>query len=329
MQQAEMLASGRLYQADFHNSSLEDLDLPDVQYTEWLGGVKIPYAVFGDLDAPKVLFATSPYGCKVDDESQMVRLKAQQIALGDEACVVGLHVYEPKNLELSYDDKKKVADGSFLPFADRVLAVMKEVDPKDDQQVGLYGFSMGADVSVETAYQMISNDRRGEYPVDMLGAIEPARVTARGTMAVVRAFGKSGKGLYDNVLESNSPALLEARGIDPEDSKARKKHDSSVRRGVMKYNAADVSGNLAIVRGFSGDDTLRQLNKMASSDDMPPTLVGRMADSRVSTPDFLKRLSQSESIETFEMPGDHSLGDNVRKSAAFMARTVLISPRAD
>lgn len=320
---AEIYADQQLATANFQNSSLEELQLPMVQVAEAPGGAQVPYAVFGDLDAPSVVFVTSPYGCRVDDESQMVRLEAQQKALGDDACVVGLHVYEPGKLELSAKERQVIASGSFRPYADRVLSVIEAVDPRDDQDVILYGFSMGADVSVDTTYRMATDPQRGIRSVERLAAIEPARSQKRGAIAVVRAFATSGDDLYDNVLASGSAALLEARGIDPTDSRAKKKHDAQVTKDVIRGNLRDVRGNIANIRGFATDETLGQLNDMIWDGVLPRTLVGRMTESPICTRVFMDTILPADNLAKFEVAGDHSLADNVSKSAAFAVQAVL------
>lgn len=320
---SEIYADRQLVAANFHNNSLAELQLPVVQAAEAPSGVQVPYAVFGNLDAPSLVFVTSPYGCRVNDESQMVRLKAQQDALGDDACIVGLHVYEPRVLELSRRERKTVASGSFRPYADRVLSVIEAVDPRDDQNIVLYGFSMGADVSVDTAYHMTTDPQRGIRSIERLAAIEPARSQKRGSIAVVRAFSTSGNDLYNNVLASHSVALLEARGIDPTDPRAKKKHDAQVAKDVVQGNIRDVRGNLANIRGFASDESLQQLNEMIRGDTLPRTLVGRMTESPVCIRAFMDALLPSDVLTKFEVAGDHSLADNVSKSAAFVVRAVL------
>ncbi len=320
---AEIYADSQLSAAGFHSSSLTELQLPVVQVAEAPGNVQVPYAVFGDRDAPRLVFAISPYGCRVDDESQMVRLEAQQKALGNDACIVGLHVYEPGRLELSAHERRMIAGGSFRPYADRVLSVIEAVDPHDDQEIILYGFSMGADVSVDTAYRMTSDPQRGIRSVERLAAIEPARSQKRGALAVVRAFATSGDDLYDNVMASRSPALLEARGIDQADPRAKKKHDAQVTKDVVRGNLQDIRGNIANIRGFATDESLSQLNAMIQGDVLPIALVGRMTESPVCAQDFMDALLPSDNLRTFEAEGDHSLADNVSKSAAFAVRAVL------
>lgn len=321
---AEQIVENRFEESGFHGRMLADLELPHMNFADGPGDTAIPYAVLGGREAPHLVFATSPYGCRVSDESQLIRLKAQQIALGDEACVVGLHVYEPRSLELTSSERKLVSSGNFRPYADRVLSVIEAVEPRDDQKVSLYGFSMGADVSIETAYQVVTDAQRGIIPIDRLGAVEPARSTKRGAIAVAKAFSSSGPDLFDNVLASRSPALLEARGIDPRDPKAKKKHDKDVGIGVTKDFMSDIAGGVANMRGFANDASLAQLNELIELDMLPRTSIGRATGSTICPPEFTARLRDSSKVETFSVSGDHSLADNIRRGAALMVRTVLL-----
>lgn len=321
---AEQTVASRLSDAHFDELSLADLNLPRIEHTEMSDGTDVPYAVFGNQDTEQLVFAISPYGCRVSDESQLVRLKAQQLALGDDACVVGLHVYDTAGLKLPASERDEVSGGSFRPYADRVLSVIEALDPRDDQQISLYGFSMGADVSIETVYQVVTDAQRGVVPIDRLGAIEPARSVKRGAFAVMNAFKNSGPDLYDNVIASASPALLEARDIDPDDPKAQKRHDARVAWDVMKANVLDVRGGIAHMRGFANDNSLQQLNELIELDVLPQTSIGRASESTICPPAFLSSLRPSDRVDTFTLPGDHSLADNIRMGAAMMVRAVLL-----
>jgi len=319
-------ASLILGESGFYDKSLADLRLPEVQrfYKEAIN-TDIVFVEMGDTKAAKtVVFAPLPYSTKLDDPSILVRLAAQQAVLGDECAVVGVQVYEPRNQTLDRNERRAISKGSFLPFADRLLATVEHMQLTDEQEVALYGFSMGADVSVEASHATLTDVNRGVITVDRLGVFEPARVVNRGGIAVMAAFGASGKQWFDNIIAADTTALFEARGIDITDPKAKKKHDASVSSVVMRYVLGDVTGNIAIAKGFGHHFTMEQLNTMAKDYGvtMPQTLLVRMTDSKVTPYESMRYQYLVPRITAREYAGDHSIADNIRQSAAFVLRLV-------
>jgi pimeloyl-ACP methyl ester carboxylesterase len=327
----ETLAQHRLRAAGFHEKSLADLELPQVQRLEFVGTpVNLCYIEMGNTaEAETVIFSVIPYSTTLEDNSIKVRLAAQQATLGPETAVVGVQVYEPVHQGLSPKQRELIAAGSFEPFADRLLMTMQLLNIREDQRISLYGFSMGADVSTEAAYSNIKNQNRGIARIERLGVFEPVRVMKRGAIAVAGTFGKSGKNLYQNVIDSDSPALLEARGIDLTDKRAAKKHAASVNRGVLGYNRKDIRGNYAILRGFGHDYTIARLNEMSlagiSNKDMPQMIVARLMDSGLTPRKALARLRTGENLEVFEYEGDHSAADKLQRSGAFVLQAAMAS----
>lgn len=303
----------------FGNQYLSDLRLSPVHHVDTPDGGRATYTVAGNICARRVAIALTPYSTRITDDSQRVRLAAQQRAVGEDVCVVGVQAYDPANAKLSKEQRRIVAKGSFAPYVERVLTVVEVLQLSDDQSVGFYGFSKGADVSTETVYAIANDRNKGIRSYDGLAAIEPARTVRRGRLAMLRAFAGSGGDLFDNVVASDSPALLEARDIDlVYDHKAEKHHASEVKKGVAQYSLQDLPGNFANLGGFRTDTTLQQINEMVRLGILPPTLVGRMTESTVCHPSFIGQLQESRNLTPFEASGDHSLADNIRMSAAFM-----------
>lgn len=325
----ERLSAERLEVAGFGHKSLAELQLPEVQRLSFNGTlVNLAYTELSNTpEADSVMFSVIPYSTRLEDDSIRLRLAAQQAVLGPDIALVGVQVYEPGYQELSGPQRKAVSTGSFAPFADRLLMTMELLHIRADQRIMLYGFSMGADVGVEAAYQNLTNPNRGAVMIESVGIFEPARVMKRGAIAVANTFGKSGKNLYRNVIESNSPALLEARGIDLYDKRAEKKHKAMVNRGVFDYNRKDVAGNFSILRGFGHNDTIEQINSMIHhaviSSDVPNMLVARMIYSGLTPREALKKIHRSDKVSVQEYAGDHSAADKLQRSGAFILQTAI------
>lgn len=325
----QSLAENRLVESGFLYKNLADLDLPNVQSVEAMDGSRVSYAIFGNPTTAKILmFSSVAYSTNLRDGSEMVHFAAQQEALGEEACVIGVQVYDPKNSKLDKAAKETVATGSFEPFAERLLAVIEKVNPKQDQEIVLHGYSMGADVAVETGYQAVTNPNKGQYNIERLGAFECARAKQRGRLAMMATFMTSGPELYENVTDSISPALLEARHINLRkniDSRlAKQKHDLWVAKNVLGYYGHDLRGNMSLVNGFGTDTSLRQLNIMASNPNSPLTVVGRGNKSKVCPPEFLDGLDEHEHLQTVTFEGDHSASDKLQNSVMFAMITAIL-----
>ncbi len=320
----EAVASLLLDRANFCAATLESLELPaEFSHVEAADGSRVPYIILGNpTDAKSLVYTSTPYSTRLSDLSQQVRLKAQQEVLGENYCLIAAQLYEPKAQEFDRTEKAKIAEGSFVPLSDRLFAVMEKVPPRDDQEVVLYGFSMSADVMVETAYQSVRDPQRGLYEINKLGVFECARAAKRGRLAVIKAFADSGKDLYDNVMSYPSSALLEARDIDVLDPKAKKRHDNAMAKGVANYFRKDLSGNLALISGFSKPTSKKQLIELSESLDQPLIKVGRMQDSTVCPRSFFEGLLRSNSFVLMDLPGDHSNADSLARSASFILRTV-------
>ncbi len=325
----EALSTSRLEGAGFFSAGLSDLELV-TPTTRMNGATLVRFSAYGNpSEAETIVFEPLPGTVKLDDLTIQLRLKAQQTALGEDYALVGVELYNPRDIRLNRDERRTTSQGFFGPFALRLLKTIETVGPRDDQKVGLYGYSLGADVSVEAAYENLTNETFGQTKIEHLGVYEACRMQNRGRVALQRAakvgqaFKDSGPDLFNNIVNTASPALLEASGIDINDPDAERKHAKSVEKVVKKYITKDILGNIAISSGLGHDITIDQLKFLCQHKDMPWTTLGRMRNSTMSPPGvaFL-HLPFVERLRTRLHDGDHSKADNLRYSAAFVLETV-------
>ena len=325
---AEYYARTGLEDAGLRTLALADMEMPQLQTHVMPDGARVRYAAFGNVaDAETVLATSLPWSTFLDDDSTMVRLKAQSMVLFDTVCVVGIEAYRPDPCGyFTRHEKRKLKSGDFRPVAERFMGVVEALDLQDDQELDVMGFSFAADTAVETAYQNLTDAQFGVRPIDRLTVVECARTRKLAHIPIIGAlkaglqFGASGKDLYDNVVASNSRALLEARGIDEDDSRAQKRHDRAVAKGVLEYIQGDLSGNLALAEGFAQDTSATQLHIVAESPDAPKLIVGRASRSKVCPPEFLDGFDQR--VKTFTVEGDHSVADKLSNSGGLARMAV-------
>lgn len=325
------LATERLAEAGFFSKSLADLELEQVNTVAAGNGV-VRFSAYGSLEVEMVVVETLPGTVALSDPSIQLRLKAHHTALGAGQALVGVELYNPKDMKFNHSARKAIAHGSFRPFADRLFRTINHLGLGDDQRLALFGYSLGADVNVETAHQNLTNENRGSRQIDSLGVYEPCRMRNRGRLALQRAmnvsaaFSKSGPDLFKNIVDTGSPALLGARGIDVNDPDAKKNHDKAVAKDVAKYTAQDLVGNIAITSGLGCNDSLWQLVEICKWPDMPSTTVSRMERTTMNPPGFpftlLNHAPATGRLRVLSYNGDHSLADNLRQSAAFVLQTV-------
>ena len=314
-------AAEALFEAGFQSKSYADLAIPPIKVSAGPDNVESPFVVFGDANEARSIHITSvPYSTRVSDKSQLVRAAAQHVVLGPETALVVAQLYDPKNQRFNHSERKQTANGSFRPLAQRLSGVIEHVGVRDDQTLDMSGFSMAADVGVEAVWLALHDSNFSFPEVSRLGVFDPARVVSRGAIGVSIAFAGSGKGLFQNVVNSHSPALLEARGINPQDPEAEKKHEKSVNLGVVEWNLADPLGNIALMRGFGTNVTTLQLAEIVRNEDSPRTVVVRMEDSRVCPAKDLESLSVPLVTES----GDHSAADNILRGASFALQTAAL-----
>lgn len=309
VERAHYDAALSLSSGSYHDETLEGAALPDVQDAH---GVR--FAQFGPKDAQHVILESAPYLTPLDKSHYLLRLRAQQAVLGEDYSVIGVEAFKPAG-GFSREDRKAFATGSFSLLAANVLRVAEATAVDDEQHHYAYGYSLGADVSVQTAYDVRTNPNRGVINLKGLGAIETARVADRGFM-VIKAMGDSGKGLARNIMASDSPALEEAWDVNADMSFAdvEKKIGKGVNAGIAGYMRSGVLANLALIRGFGTDKSVSQLNLLAHTD--LPVVLGRQEGSTVCPPEFIDRYADKPHFVTYTETGnDHSADDNLVGSA--------------
>ncbi|MGZ6005525.1 MAG: hypothetical protein ACXWLH_05265 [Candidatus Saccharimonadales bacterium] len=321
-------AEQRLEETNFYQKSVADLELPPLMFVETPDGKPIFYQVLGNLaEAKSVVVEPMAYSTRLSDTEHQVRLAAKQSALGDEYCMVGVQYFDPEGSEFANRQKWQIFKGDYKPIADRVLAVIDALNLRDEQELILYGYSLGADISVEVAFQNLDNWNCGLRRIDRLGAVDFTRGQNRsivGGLAVLLAFARSGGNLYENTVGSGSRALIEATGIDLADPAAEKKYLAKVNKHVTKYFMSDMTGNLAGFIGAATDGTVQHINDIGSYVNLRPlTKAGRTDDSLICKQSFLDCLQPHQDLVKFHEPGDHATADEIRRDVAFVLRTAL------
>ncbi|MDB5166243.1 MAG: hypothetical protein JWM37_315 [Candidatus Saccharibacteria bacterium] len=295
----------------------KDYELPEVAVTH-----DVRYAVVGAVDAPNVILESAPYLTAIDKPHYLLRLMAQQEVLGENYAVVGIEAFNPA-MNLTHRQRKAIAAGSFSVYATNVLRVAEAVHCEDDQVFSAYGYSLGGDVAVQTAYDVATNENRGVINIQGLGAVEAARVDNRG-LRVVKAMADSGKNLWQNVRNSESEALNVAWGIDENMT------DEQIKEAVSHIDVRFLAGYMlrgplhirALISGSGTRETVHQLDHLSYTD--LPVVLGRQAASKVCTPEFIDRYAEAFTVFT-EFGNDHSADDNLIRSAGralFFARTI-------
>lgn len=333
----DLVAANRLDEYDIDRRRLYDYDLPGVQAVT-TDNSATRFVAFGNvLSTPNVMSVVAPYSTLVDAPHYLVRLKAMQVALGDEFSLIAIEANNPNKQKFTKEQRKKVSQGNFDPLSERVLSVLEHKQFESDQKIFLYGHSMGADVSTELAFQNQFNPSRGILNIAGLCINEAARTTKRTPREVLGAFKKSGTGLLQNVIDTNSPALLDAWKLplfsfNVEDFRYR--FEVRVGLGVGKYAIADVLGNLALVRGFATDRTIEQIERLntehlrvknsrinrAINNTFPITAIKSTNSNVFDQSGFdriqLESMRKGSEITTREVNGDHSNDDNIRIAAS-------------
>lgn len=309
------LADERLANAGFYEKSLAELQIPEVNVTP--DGVK--HVLIGNRLAPNVVLQSAPYLTDLQKPHYRLRLAAQQAALGEDYAMLGVQAYDPQKDVFGRHERAQLAKGDFSPLSARVLRAAAEsgVDVAEATFMP-YGYSLGGDVAIQTAHDVLLNESRGVVDVRALGAFEFARCKKRGVM-VVKAMGDSGKGLYENVCASEMPALDEAWNIqDGPSDRAKKRFDAGVNKDVVRYMQSGARSNLAIVRGFGTGMSTRQLTDVLQyaqqQEDGLYVMAGRQNDSTVC-PILPDADTFKKQYDALALPGDHSADDHIRNSA--------------
>ncbi|MDQ3158940.1 MAG: hypothetical protein M3P98_02285 [bacterium] len=306
----------------FLQKPLGEFDFPKTQLWTSAAG-PVLYSVYGDKSAENLVFASMPYGNDLDSPNMQLRLQAQAIALPEGSCVIGVQEVSPSKLPLDKNQYKELKSGSMLPFGQRLLGLIEGLRPSHDQRVSLYGFSMGADITAEAADYALFDENGSNVQIDNIGIFEPARVEKRSRGKVLGAFSNSGPDLYENVVTSNSQALNEHYGIDPNaDQETEKKaFDKRIAAKVIKASIGHPVKNLVLLKAFTNDETSKKLHRITAK--IHPTImgvtVGRAKDSTITSNLIF---SFGLAAEAYVIPGTHAIADDLAVSAAMLAKTV-------
>jgi hypothetical protein len=316
----------QLRRSCFAQRDLGHIELPGIQTVTAPDNTEVPYVTFGDVhESPIVMVTSTPYATQLKDAHYLLRLAATRIGLGGTIPIIGMQLYHPADQPFSKGQKRLVSQGDFSPLATRQLPVLESLGLHDGQHLILHGHSMTADVNTETAFGNSFNEHRGVLPLAGLGVVELARTKKRilGAAGMFMAFSRSGGDLAQNVLDAGIPALSEAwnipRGAKPQ--QVKKVINKQVNKDVIRYVRQSLSSNWALAEGFATTRSLEQLRVLLSKVAYPVTVV-RSTDSRVFDKKAFAALKQFHPHDVFEVAGDHSRDDNIRKAAQLAHFTV-------
>lgn len=304
---------------DFANKTLEALDLPPIESVPDIEDHPLAFVRrFGDTNEAKgIMFVHVQGTTKLTDDTVAIRLAAMHHALGEEYAVVGVETYRPRDLKISnINARKDIKDGDFSYFAKRFGWAIDFVGPRSDQEVYLHGFSFGADVAAEYVYQGLTNEIFDAKSVDKLSVIEATRTKRTTPSRFALDFKDAGADLYQNVKTSESLALNEASGINPERVFDKLTFDRRIFSGVGRYALLGGLDFLAINSGFATDASHQQLETIARSSNMS-LIVGR-ASRGITNPYHASILGRiNDTTDTLEVDGDHSIVDHLPHAMAF------------
>lgn len=320
--------------------TLEQLPNPAIYVVESADGARNRYQVFGDLQSASNL-ALMPlnYSTRLDDPSVRVGLDYKQRILGEDYAVVGVEVFSPA-AKLTDSQRKAVATGDFRPFAARLDTVVDHLGVVDDLQLFSHGFSFGADIVAQYAHSNTFDAKFGNHAIESYGIFDPSRTKPRlqqlgrlgASLAVELNFAGAGGDLYNNVIASDSVALLQANGIDPKKHFAKQRFMTQIAFGLPRYVAANRADNWALIAGFGTSETVNQINELADSryiaasrSSNQPTPEAQLVLGEVAngiSPGFLHSLQPSPNQRRYLIEGDHSVADNLKIGSALLAATV-------
>jgi hypothetical protein len=297
---------------------------PPIGYIESPDGAVNQFRVWGILaDAKTVIANGLPATVELQEDAFALRSAVEQRFWGPETCVIDYQTYAPgapARLK-SKQQRQEVGDGDYRAQADRLAAILRPLDITNEQQLIIKGHSGGADLAIEFTYQNLNNPSYGLKPVDALGALEPARSQNMLRSRKLLNFLRSGDDLFDNIVDSDFPQLLEAHGITPHEWLSKLALRLRVGAKVGRYALADLRGNFALLSGYSTGQSVAQLNDLATlhQDQAPLTVVGRVTKHSLTGDDLFAALIPTPNLRRFELEGDHSIADNLKMSVLFSA----------
>jgi alpha-beta hydrolase superfamily lysophospholipase len=251
-----------------------------------------------------------------------MRLASQQTALGPDYNVVGVEAYNPKTADLTKRQRQKVAMGDFSPLTIPLFRVVEALGLNNNQDVAMYGQSLGGDLAMQFGHDVMFNPQRGVAPLSAIGAIEMARNIDRGRLGIIKAMTSSGGELAQNVVDSQSDALLEAWGVKlpaKSEKAMMKKINGKVNSDVGKYVFASLREAAAMTGGFGTDKSSSQAEALLRRTTLPMFIARSLRSTVFDAATFANLRNEYESRQNtifYEENGDHSSDDNIRRSAA-------------
>ncbi len=228
-------------------------------------------------------------------------------------------------LELSQDDRKKVAAGDFAPVAREMLGVIGAVTTEQQiSKLALMGASQGATFAIATASEIA---KRGEQEVSGVLASGLPNVMERSRLQLMGDFGKAGAPeLYDTLMMTGVPALIDGNNL-------------SLRRRPGKLPFRFIAGTtikssshpllaLALSAGMGQPDTIwkKDIPNILAKD-VPLTLVAEGKGAIMPVDSLRERIEelynyaesgsgleprQLEKLQLLSIPeGDHTMSDHV------------------
>ncbi len=312
------LANYRLEEAGFSTLDLIDHNLPNILTVKNGDSEPIDIQIHGGIKAPNIVIESTTYLTSLHEKHEPLRVKAKQVALGDDFAVVAVDTFDPQ-ISFTADQRHKLHIGDFSPLSERIFRVINHLDLSDDQKILAYGYSMGADIAVQTAHDNQLNPNRGSVNLIGVGSEEMARCLKRGAISVTLAMAQSGGLLVKNIQDSKVPALDEAWKITGLDNKkATRAINFPVLLNLIKYANSGKRNNWAIINGFGTEKSTDQVLELLNKTELP-VFIGRQAMSKVFSADALSKIifqDKSSNGDYLVENNDHSADDNIRQAAA-------------
>jgi hypothetical protein len=333
-------AEQRLEAAGFHTMHMSDMPEHPGLVAGTNDGANVHVTINGDIQAAQdIVFAVVPSGTYVRSDSQTVRSYANHIALGPDTAYVNMEVVGPKDQKLDTRAKRRgVAHGDLDLPSERILwgaqhAILQFIDEKrlrDDQRVHLYGPSAGAIVAGVPRL----NARNPSYGITTFASVglqDPIGLHRRNGLRVFADAAMSGGKLFENIQDSDSPALLEAFGITSRFKPyAYAKFNVEILNSIAEYFFADWKTNVAAARLYGKESIGYAVTGLAGQTIDPMNVtIGWAKDSRVVSQKVRELYAEWPGIDTYETPGDHSDMDSMKRGpAGVVASTRLFLPKA-
>lgn len=271
-------------------------------------GALNPTMVFGDMTSAEIIVAeTVFFGARITDPTQIDRFASHQEVLGKKFCVVATQVFDPVLNPFSREQQRVINGGSFVPFAERFASVIEGQEFDPDQELRLLGYSQAGDVAVQTVHSALHGKIELPSRVTMMGAMDFARTKDRWVPRMMGTFALSAPNMYENIVSSGSPALMESMGIDPSKRFMKQRHLARAVRETLAWGMVDVLGMYRLVNGFGTVESLIQVNEIVAHPDGPDrTTIGVSTEAQIFHDSGLELLVPDPKLAVIGFKEDHS-----------------------